>query len=136
MQKEKIRDAINSAVSHLDDSIRALANKNDEKAAVNSLWLASSETEYALFLLSLMFSEKSESYTWKHSSQPKQQVVEAGSAIDSARSLLKEAKNSLETDATEKAYEEAWTARNLLLKVQELFEKKRKSATAPPTRTR
>jgi len=135
MQKEKIKDAINSAIIHLDDNMRILAKDNDEKAVIDSLWFASSETEYALFLFSLMHPEKSETSPWKQSSQPKQ-VVEAGPALASAQSLLKEAKNNIEAGATEKAYEETWTARNLLLKAHELFEKKRKSATAQPTRTR
>jgi len=136
MQREKIKNSIDSAITYLEDSIRALAKNNDEQAVVNSLWLASSETEYALFLFSLMHSEKSESSPWKQSSQPKQQVVEAGSALASAQSLLKEAKNNMDAGATEKAYEEAWTARNILLRVQEFFDKKRKTATAQPTRTR
>jgi len=135
MHKEKIKDALNSAVTQLDDSIQALAKNNDEKAIINSLWLASSETEYALFLFSLINQEKSESSPWKQSSQPKQ-VIEAAPALASAQSLLKEAKNNIEAGVTEKAYEEAWTARNLLLKVHEFFEKKRKSAMAQPTRTR
>lgn len=132
MQKEKIKEAINSAITHLDESIRVLAKNNEEKAVVNSLWLASSETEYALFLFSLMHPEKSGSPLWKESSQPKQ-IVEVGPALASAQSLLKQAKNNIEAGATEKAYEKTWTARNLLLKVHELFEKKRKSAMAQPT---
>ena len=134
MHKEKIKDALNSALTHLDNSMQALAKDNDEKAVINSLWLASSETEYALFLFSLMHPEKLESSPWKQSSQPKQ-VIEVGPALASAKSLLKEAKDNIEAGTTERAYEETWTARNLLLKVQELFEKKRKSATAQPTRT-
>ena len=135
MQKEKIKDAINSAITHLDDSMRVLAKDNDEKAVVNSLWLASSETEYALFLFSLINPEKSETSPWKQSSQPKQ-IVEVGPALASSQSLLKEAKSNIEAGATEKAYEKTWTARNLLLKVHEFFEKKRKSAMAQPTQTR
>jgi len=135
MYREKIADAINSALSHIENSRRALAKNTDEKLVANSLWLASSETEYALFLLSMMNSECSESSPWKHSSQPKQSV-EAGPALASALSLLKEAKINIEAGVTEKACEEVWTARNMLLKVQELSEKKRKSATAQPTQTR
>jgi len=133
MQKEKIKESINSALAYLENSMQALAKNNDEKAAVNSLWLSSSETEYALFVFSFMHSEKSESSPWKHGSEPKQ-VVEADSALASAKSLLKESKSNIEKGDIEKAYEKAWTARNLLLKVQELFEKKRKSAAAQPTR--
>jgi hypothetical protein len=135
MQKEKIKDALKSAVTHLDDSIQALAKNNDEKAVINSFWLASSETEYVLFLFSLMHPEEAESSSWKQGSQPKQ-VIEVAPALTSAQSLLKEAKNNIEAGTTERAYEETWTARNLLLKVQELFEKKRKSASAQSTRIR
>jgi len=116
--------------------MQALVKNNDEKVAVNSLWLASSEAEYALFLFSPMHSEKSESSPRKHGSEPPKQVVEVDSALASAQSLLKESQNNMKADATEKAYEELWAARNLLLKVQEFFEKKRKSASAQPTRTR
>jgi hypothetical protein len=129
MHREKITNAIDSAMTHLENSTRALAKNNDEKTVTNSLWLASSETEYALFLFSLMHPEKSESYAWKQSSQPKQ-VVEVDPTLSSVQSLLKEVKGNMEAGATEKAYEEAWTARNLLLRAQELFEKKRKSAAA------
>jgi len=135
MQKERIQESINSAMTHLENAMRILAKNNDEKAAVNSLWLASSETEYALFLFSLMHPEKSESSPWKQSSQPKQ-VMEVNPALASAQSLLKEAKSNMQAGATDKAYEEAWTARNLLLKAQEFFEKKRRAATTQPTRTR
>jgi len=122
-------------MTHLENAMRILAQNNDEKAAVNSLWLASSETEYALFLFSLMHPEKSESSPWKQSSQPKQ-VMEVNPALASAQSLLKEAKGNMEAGATDKAYEGAWTARNLLLKAQEFFEKKRRAATTQSTRTR
>jgi len=122
-------------MTKLENAMRILAQNNDEKAVVNSLWLASSETEYALFLFSLMHPEESESSPWKQSSQPKQ-IVEVNPALASAQSLLKEAKSNMKAGATEKAYEEAWTARNLLLKAQEFFEKKRRAATTQPTRTR
>jgi hypothetical protein len=136
MYKDKARNAIDSAVTHLDDSIRALTKNNDEKAYSDSLWLASSENEYALFLFSLMLPEKSETLLpRKESSQPKQ-LIEAAPALASANSLLKESKSNIEAGATQKAYEKAWTARNLLLKVQELFEKKRKSVKTQSTRTR
>jgi len=134
MLKEKILAAINSAVTHLDNSVQALAENNDEKAAANSLWLASSETEYALFLFSLIRPEKLEDPPWKRSSQPKQ-TIELNPALAQAQSLLQQAKSNMEqAGATEKAYEEVWTARNLMLKAQELFERKRKASAAQSTR--
>jgi len=135
MQKEKIKESINSALAYLENSMQGLAKNNDEKAVVDSLWLASSEAEYALFLFSLMHPERLESSPSKHSSELKQ-VVEVDSALNSAQSLLKESKNNMVADATEKAYEKVWAAKKLLLKVQELFEKKRKSEAAQPATTR
>jgi len=135
MHREKIIDALNSAVIHLDTSMRALAQNKDEKAFANSLWLASSETEYALFQFSLMHSEKSESSSLKQSPQTKQ-IVEVGPALSSAQNLLKEARSKIEAGSTGDAHEETLNARYLLLKAQEVFEKKLKSATAQPSRTR
>jgi len=135
MHREKITGAINTAMNHLKDFMRTLEKNNNDEAVANSLWLASSEIEYALMLSSLMHPNESESFPWKHGSQPKQ-VVEVRLTIVLVKELLEAAKNNFEAGATEKAYEEAWMARNLLLKVQELFEKKRKGMTTQPTRTR
>jgi len=122
-------------MTHLEKSRQVLAKNNDDKTVFNSIWLASSETEYALFLFSITHPEKSENSPWKQSSQPKQ-VDEVDSALAWAQNLLKEAKNNIKAGATERAYEKVWTARNLLLKIQELFEKKRKGVATQPTPTR
>jgi len=121
-------------MSHLKNSIGILTKNNDEKTVLNTLWHASSETEYALFLFSLMLSKKSENAPWKQSLQTKQ-MVEAGPVLTSAENLLQEAKNNIEAGKAEKAYEKVWTARSLLLKAQELLEKKQKSASAQSTPT-
>jgi len=134
MHNEKIKDSINAALSHLKNSIGILAKNTDEKNVLNTLWHASSETEYALFLFSLMLSKKSETAPWKQSLQTKQ-MVEAGPVLTSAQNLLQEAKNNIEAGKSEKAYEKAWTARHMLLKAQELLEKKQKSASAQSTPT-
>jgi len=136
MHNEKIAGALNTAISHLEDSLRALAkNNDDDKSVVNPLWLASSEIEYALFLFSIMHPDESESPSWKHSPQPKQ-VVEVRPSMVSAQELLKEAKGNVESGNLLKAYEKTWTARNMLLKVTELFDKKRKTVAAQPARSR
>lgn len=132
MHMEKITGAIKTAMSHLENSIEALEKSHiDDKVVADSLWLASTEIEYVLFLFSLMYSDESESLSWKRNPQPKQ-VVEAKSTMVSAMGLLKEAEKNMESGSSLEAYEKAWTARNLLLKVTELFEKKRKTAAAQP----
>jgi hypothetical protein len=104
----------------------ALSN-SDDHAISHSLWSASAETEYAVFLLSLMLGSKAEDASWKHSSLTKQ-LAEFKPAMNTAFELLKNAQESLKTGSTEKSHEEAWAARNLLLKAQGLLERKHKEA--------
>jgi len=127
MHRDKIEAALSAALKNIGDSRRALSNKNDEKALSDSLWSASAETEYAVFLLSLTQVDKSESASWKHETSAKQSI-EIEPALVSAQKLLESAKTKIETEDFEKGYEETWMGRNLLLKVQELLEKKRKEA--------
>jgi hypothetical protein len=130
MRNEKIVGALNSAINYLENSIQTIAkNNHDEKAVANSLWLASSEIEYALFLFSMTHPDEAEIPSWKHGLQPKQ-VAEAIPTMVSALELLKEAKGYVESGSSLKAYEKTWTARNLLLKVTELLDKKRKTTVA------
>jgi len=126
MSREKTESALSAALKHLEDSMATLSN-NDEHALSDSLWSASAETEYAVFLLSITRGDMAEGPSWKHSSLTRQ-LTEFKPALNTALNLLKNAKKSLETNHIKKSHEEAWTARNLLLKAQELLEKKRKEA--------
>lgn len=125
MHQDKIETALSAALEYIEDSVRALSGSNDENALLDSLWLASAETEYAVFLLSLSQANSSENASWKHRSSSKQSI-ELKPALNSARELLRKAKVEIEAGNPEKSYREAWTARNLLLKAKELLEKKRK----------
>jgi len=127
MHRDEIEAALSKALSHLEDSMKALSTNNDEKAVSDALWSASSETEYAVFLLSLTQGNKAENVSWKHSSSSKQST-EFKPMLASARELLKTAKEKVESGRLEKGYEEAWTARNMLLKATDSLEKKRKEA--------
>ena len=124
MQQDKIKAALTAALRHIEESIGACANNNEE-AMSNSLWRASSETEYAVFLLSLLKSDNSKITPSKQRSSTKQSL-EMESSFASAQQLLASAKANVETADYTKGYEEAWTARDLLLKVQDLVDKKRK----------
>jgi hypothetical protein len=127
MSRDKIESALSAALRHLEDSLNTLSNNGAEKAVSDSLWSASAEIEYAVFLLSLMLGDKAEDAPWKYSASSKHSM-EFKPALTSALELLKNAKTNIEMGGVEKCYEEAWTARNMLLKAQELLEKKRKEA--------
>jgi hypothetical protein len=122
MNREKILSAITSAISHLENSMKLFSNKNEEETS-NMVWRASSDVEYCLFLLSLLHSNEAESFSWKLKSSSK---IEIQPALTSALNMLEEAKSSVENDDLAKAQEKTWQARSYLLKVQEIFEKKRK----------
>jgi len=127
MSRDKIEAALSAALKHTEDSLKTLLNNGDEKAMSDSLWAGSAETEYAVFLLSLTLRDRAETALWKRSSSWKQ-IVEFKPALTSTLELLKSAKANLKAGNLEKSYEETWTARNLLLKVQELLERTRKEA--------
>lgn len=129
MHQEKIVVSLTSAINHLENLLRTWANNKDEKAFANFVWLAAAETEYALFLFSLAHKDKSGSPSWKHASTPKQSV-EVQPALVSAQDFLKRAKDLMEAGDSVRAREETWTARNILLRVEELLEKERKSNSA------
>jgi len=125
MHTERIAEALASAMNHLESSMKALANQN-ENAVGDLVWRAAAETEYALFLFTLSHHGESTSST-KHSSTAKQ--TEVGAALTSAQDLLIEAKESLSVGSVEEAYEKAWDARGCILGVWDMLEKKRKSAS-------
>jgi len=127
MSRDKIESALSAALRHLEDSLNTLSNNGAETAVSDSLWSASAETEYAVFLLSLMLGDTAEGTSGKHTASSKHSM-ELKPALTTALELLKNAKTNIETGGIEKCYEESWAARNLLLKAQELLEKKRKEA--------
>ncbi len=126
MHRDKIQAALSKALTHLDQAINTMTTgESDEKAIADSLWTASAETEYAVFLLTLIEGDTREKAGSKHTSQTKQSI-EPNVALAHARKLLQDAKARVEEENFEKAYETAWLTRKLLLKAQEQLEKKRK----------
>jgi hypothetical protein len=124
MKDEKMMSAINSAIKSLENSMKALVER-DEKAVLNHVWHAAADSEYALFLFSILHQEESEGSTWKSSFHMKQ--VEAGSALALARELLEEAVKHIEADELNEAYKNTWMAQRYLLEAQQAFEKRQKS---------
>jgi len=125
MKQENMFKAITSAIAYLEDSIEALAKK-DEKKVAHFAWRAASELEYALFLFSFIREVETKSSSWKLNAHPKQ--VELGPLLISTQDLLKEAKNSFETGEPHEAHKKTWMARGRLLRVHELLEKKRRKS--------
>jgi hypothetical protein len=125
MKHEKMMSAIKSAIENLENSMKALVNR-DEKASLNHVWHASADTEYALFLFSIIIpQEESESSSWKSSFHAKQ--MEIGSALALAQELLEEATKKIEADELNEAYKKTWMAQRYLLEAQQNFEKRRKT---------
>jgi hypothetical protein len=122
MHRDKIEASLSTALRDIDDSTRTMSSSNDKKVLSDSLWPALAEIEYTVFLFSIIQGEKSENASWKHASSSKQ-PVELEHALTSARELIESAKVKIEQDDFEKAYEETWTARNLLLKAHDVLEK-------------
>ncbi len=123
MEREKLIKAIGSAVSNLEKSVEALA-KRDEKKVLSYVWRAAADSEYALFRLSLMHQEELEGSSWKSRFTLKK--VEINPALAHAQDLLKEVRESIEGKDPQEAYKKAWMARGYLLKVQDVFEKRRR----------
>jgi hypothetical protein len=121
MNREKILSSMESAMSHLENSLKLLSGKK-EKEASDRVWQASSDVEYCLFLLSLHYDEP-EGFATKQSSSGETEIKPA---LTSALSALKEAKSSVENNDLDEAIKNAWKARGYLLRVLEIFEKKRK----------
>lgn len=94
--------------------MKALVEK-DEQGAMDSIWEASAELEYALFLFSLIQQEEVERSFWKLDLPSKK--VEVRPILVSSRYLLKEAKSCIDIGELGKAHKKTWMARGLLLAV-------------------
>jgi len=119
--QQKIIEVIRSAISHLESSMKALVNR-DENGVVDLVWRAAADLEYANFLFSVTHGEP-ESRSWKLDLRSKQ--VEIGPLLVSAQDMLKEAQRGLDSSELHEAYKKTWMARGYLLRVQGILEKRR-----------
>jgi hypothetical protein len=124
-QQKNISDALTSAISHLENSMKALVNK-DENEVMTSVWKSAADLEYANFLFSIP-REKQKNHSWKLDLRSKQ--VEIGPLLVSAQDLIKEAKSKLDADGLE-AYKKTWMARGYLLKVSDILQKAQKKSAS------
>jgi len=130
MKQENILENITSAINHLEESMKALVEKN-EKEVTRFVWKAAADLEYALFLFSFMHQDENPSASWKLNSPKKQ--VEVGSTLVLAQDLLKEAKDSFEAENLHEAHKKTWMARGYLLRIHDFFEKKRRKEVKTPS---
>jgi len=128
MKPENTLENITSAINHLEESMKALVEKN-EKEVTRLVWRAAADLEHALFLFSLMHLDETPSASWKLNPPSKQ--VEVGPTLVVAQDLLKEAKNSFEAENFHEAHKKTWMARGHLLRVHEFFEKMRRKDVKP-----
>jgi hypothetical protein len=122
-QQKSIIEALTSAISHLENSMKALVNR-DENRVMASVWKAAADLEYTNFLFSIT-RDKLKSSSWKLDLRSKQ--VEIRPLLVSAQDLIKEAKNDLDADGLLEAYKKTWMARGYLLKVSDIFQKAQKN---------
>ena len=122
-QQKNITDALTSAVSYLENSMKALVNK-DENKVMTSVWKAAADLEYANFLFSIPRDEP-KNHSWKLDLRSKQ--VEIEPLLVSAQDLIEEAKSKLDTNGLE-AYKKTWMARGYLLKVSDILQKAQKKS--------
>jgi len=121
--QQKIIEVIRSAISHLESSMKALVNR-DENGVADSVWRAAADLEYGNFLFSINIQDESESTSWKL--DPRSKQVEIGPLLMSAQDLLRDAEKGLDVGELREAYKKTWMARGYLLKVQGILEKRRK----------
>jgi hypothetical protein len=122
-RSERIINAIKKAISNLECTMDALISRRGE--VEQTIWQAAAETEYAVFLLSLL--QKSENHPWKTELE-KIGEVEVGPALITAQDLLKEAEKGF-MDNFEEAYRKAWAARQYILAAQHALRGKSKKAS-------
>jgi len=128
MQLQDISQTIISALEYLRKAADANIKQN-EKEVKWLTWRASSDLEYGLFLFGLYYKEENKSSLWK---LPASKQSKIDSLIDSTQEILKEAEKNFELNNLEEAYKKMWVAKIQLLRVHDLFEKKRKAQKTLP----
>jgi len=121
MKLKKLINAIISAINYLENSKESLM-RGDEESVRSYVWRASADSEYALFLFSLMHRKELEDSSWKTNFRMEKGEIRPTLAF--AQDLLKEAKESIKANDYNKAHKKTWIARGCLLKIQHVFEKR------------
>ncbi len=125
MKKEKLVEAVSSAITRLEEAVKALVDKDEDKLS-GQLWQASADSEYALFLFSLTQQEETSGSVSSWDSKVRLKQVDVESVLTITRDLLRDAKENVQKEEFQGAYEKTWMARGYLLKAQQILEKAKK----------
>ncbi len=128
MQLQDISQTIISALEYLRKGTDVNIKEN-EKEIKWLTWRASCDLEYGLFLFGLYYKEENKSRSWKLPAS-KQSKIE--SLIESTQEILQEAIQYFKLENLEEAYKKMWMAKGQLLRIHDLFEKKRKAQKTLP----
>jgi len=126
---DKILKALESSANHLEKSVSAMDNR-DEDSFAKHFWHVAAELEYALFMFSLIFQEENvDKSRWKHN--PDIKKGDLRSALAEVGGLLDNAKKLLTSGKVFDAYRVVYVARHCVFAIEEnLARKKRESLKA------
>ncbi len=124
---EKLLKALESAVSHLTDSIKAFGKK-DETSFADAIWHLAAELEYALFLFSLTLKDEE---CDKAKLKPNPEALKIGNVeiLEKIMELLDKARTGLKGGMLIEAYKNAYAARHYVFKIQEEQARKKRGAS-------
>jgi hypothetical protein len=122
---QKISEALKSAATYLENSIRAL-DKKDGNSLMDSVWHLAAELEYALFMFSMALEEEKNKLKWR--SNPRLKKAEVSSTLVAVQDLLKEVDKHMKERNLLEAYKKTDLARRYVLKVQRDFNRKKREA--------
>lgn len=125
LKSDRILTSLKSAMNYLQNSMQAFG-KADQDSFSGSLWHATAELEYALFLFSIVLQEESSLTKWKPN--PELKKLEVGQKLVEAENLLKDAVECAIEEKLHEAYENALIARHYLFIVHEELAKKKREA--------
>jgi hypothetical protein len=120
---EKILRSLESAATCLEDSASAL-DKKDEGLLADNIWHVAAELEYALFLFSIKAQNENGVPELRSNLEFKEANVD--SALVEVKNLLNEAEKFFLSGRLQEAYESAYAARHLTLKIKDGLAKKRR----------
>ncbi|MGQ9530816.1 MAG: hypothetical protein ACUVQX_03750 [Candidatus Bathycorpusculaceae bacterium] len=122
---EKILKSLRTAASHIEKSMAALKEENENLFA-DSLWHAAAELEYALFLFSITFQDEDAASGLKLNPEPKK--IGTMPNLDEVQGLLNEAERFMADGKPLESYKNAYVARCYMLKIEEDIVKRKREA--------
>jgi hypothetical protein len=118
MTADKAWAAVETAANHLEEALNAYSQRDLERAKLK-VWEASSEVEYALFLLELDHAETEE----LKNENPSKKEVEFKGCILKVQDLLKSTLKDFQSKKPGDLLRTLWLARAPLIALQEKIEK-------------